>query len=113
MRVGVSLMKHRLDNGEHGRRRGRKSTTERVDDVPDVNRSQVYSPARIADTCVDLVSGILLVSSRLDTNGELVGPDISRSDSATTLARLRPSLAAIGASMVAALQAKRKRSKGP
>lgn len=106
-------MKYRIDTGEHERRGGQESTTERVDDVPDVNQSQGYSPARVADTCVDLVSGVLLVSSSLDTNGELVGPDLSRSDGATVTARLRPGLAAIEASMVAALQAKRKRSKGP
>lgn len=85
--VGVSFMaSHRDDGGL----RGKKSTVDGADGVLDIKRLQAHSLARIADRCFALVNGVLLTSSELDVDGELVNYSSRRWNRTTLTAHLIP-----------------------
>lgn len=82
------MTSHRDDGGL----RGKTSSVDGVDGIFDIKRLQAHSLARIADTCFALVNGVLLTSSELDVDGELVNSSSRRWNRTTLTAHLTAEL---------------------
>lgn len=65
-------MSQHTDDGEYGRSGARKPADNDGDGALGVDRPRIRLLDRIAYTCTDLVNGVLLASSELDVDGELI-----------------------------------------